>query len=125
MKLLREQNQEEAAAWIEESFRSRAELGKDRGTEIEKYGEEFSRIVRCEEDDDLGQDLYELMKRGCPPPAIVELILVCTSGFHFTITDALRGAGITDEVLRDVKQSLPSTVQVIDVLTDPDRCTAV
>ena len=126
MTLGRKQKQEEAAAWIEKIFRSHADnLGKDGEmeapirTEIEQYGEEFSRVVRCEEDDYLGQDLYELMKRGCPAQAIVELILVCTSGFHFTITDVLREAGITDEVLRDVKQSLPRIVQVIDVLNDP------
>jgi hypothetical protein len=122
----RKENQEDAAAWIEESFKSHSEtLGKDIEmeapirTEIEQYGKEFSLIVRCEEDDSLGQDLYELMKRGCPGPTVVELILVCTSGFHFTIRDALHEAGITDEILRDVKQSLPKTIQLIDVLNDP------
>jgi hypothetical protein len=122
MKSPREQKREEAAAWIDAGFKSYADrLGKDEvpsRTEIEQYGGEFSRVVRCEAGD-LGQDLHALMKHGCPAVAIVQLIVLCTNGFHLTITDVLRGAGITDEVLRDVKQSLPRTVQVINVLNDP------
>lgn len=130
MRSHREQKREEAATWISAAFKecaercgAAAETKVPIDTEIQRFGQEFGRVVRCgvehEGDDDLGQDLYLLKTNGCPGPAIVELILVCTSGFHFTITDVLHEAGITDEVLRDVKQSLPRTVQLIDVLNDP------
>ena len=132
MRSHREQKREEAATWISAAFEecaercgAAAETRVPIDTEIQQLGQEFSRVVRCgvehEGDDDLGQDLYLLKTNGCPGLAIVELILVGTSGFHFTITDALREAGITDEVLSDVKRSLPLTARLIESLNDPAR----
>jgi hypothetical protein len=133
MKSHREEKQEEAATWILDGFKNYSTRFADDSetevscTEIEQYGDEFSRIVRDGEegddefDDKLGQELYDLKTKGCPAVAIVELIVLCTSGFRFTRTlaDDLRQAGITDEVLRDVKQSLPHVAQVINVLSGP------
>jgi hypothetical protein len=133
MKSHREEKQEEAATWILDGFKNYSTRFADDSetevsdrTEIEQYGEEFSRIVRDGVegdlgDDELGQELYDLKTKGCPAVAIVELIVLCTSGFRFTrtLTDDLRDAGITDEVLPDVKRSLPRVAQVTNVLSGP------
>jgi hypothetical protein len=94
--LNRKEEQEEAATWILDAFKKYSEKFADDGemevpvrTEMQQYGEDFSRIIRDHVGADLGQDLFDLKTNECPALAIVELIVLCTSGFRFTIPDAL------------------------------------
>jgi hypothetical protein len=112
--------------WIATAFEQYAakceivrEVGVSLATEVRRYKGEFSRIVLSSEEVELRNDLYNLMNRGCPALDIVELMLVCTSGIQRTISYGLDEVGITDNVLRRLKQNLVWTAEVLDVLNDP------
>jgi len=78
-------------------------------TQIKMYAKEFSRILCSEgemsdENDPLDlvklrSDLYGLMKLRCPPVALGELMLACTSNYGVTIPDLLLRAWLLDDYL--------------------------
>jgi hypothetical protein len=117
-----EEEENLVAAWIKGGFAAFAKkFDTDGGhTQVVRYGEEFSRIILTGVEVELRQDLYDLKEHGCRALDVVELVWFCTSGIHFSVTDILRGVGITDEILRHVQQSLPKTAQVVNALIDPN-----
>jgi len=81
-------------------------------TQIEAYAKEFGRVLRDEvemsdEDDPLtlGSDLHGLMKSGCPPVELVELMLACTSDYGVTIPDLLMTALPLNDCLRRIPEN--------------------
>jgi len=112
--LTREQRLELVATWMQSGFRQYAdqcgywkgEIQTNIRIQIDKYAEEFGRILHGEvemsdEDDPqtLRTDLYGLKKSGCPASGLVELMLASTSDFGVTISDLLFRAKILDEHL--------------------------
>lgn len=111
---LTKEQRKELVAWADAGFREYADLcgyweGEIRNNiraQIDKYAEEFSRVLRDEvemsdEDDPqaLRTDLYGLMKSGCPASGLVELMLASTSDFGVTISDLLVRAEVLDDNL--------------------------
>jgi hypothetical protein len=121
-----EREKQRVAEWIKAGFTLYAPRFSDAGgewgipsaTEVEEYGKEFSSIILDSEHFKdvelpnlcdlvkLRKDLNDLIERGCPALTLVELMLVCTNGFRFTLRDGLHLTGITDKILRDLKRNL-------------------
>jgi hypothetical protein len=74
----------------------RGNIHRNIGIQVERYAPQFLAVLRDKvelpEDDDpltLRRHLYSLMERGCPPLALVDLMLACTCDYGITFLDIL------------------------------------
>src|SRR5258707_470691 len=101
--------------WVETAFQRCASRGDNAGTcgpyetpeqcraRILEYGTGFGRILRGKADyyvapPELLDDLYGLMKKGCPARDIVELMLGCTNWFGGDISDFVEAVGVPEKL---------------------------
>jgi hypothetical protein len=121
-----EREEQQVVEWIKDGFTQYAlrftvatptVYAIPNSTEVKAYGEEFARIILEGIEVELRQDLYQLIEWGCPAVALVELMLVCTRGFRFTLTDVRHLEGITEKLLREL-HILPRVTKVIDTLVN-------
>src|SRR5256885_12391 len=89
---------------------------------LRRYKDEFIRILKGEVTDDEGDlpelplDISRLMRRGCPPLDIVELMLGATSGLSPCFDDLLISCGLTRDSLSDLRRTCEATASIISML---------